>query len=53
MALHLIADDLESHAWYTELARETVADAEAFAGRWAAFEEYVSALREDAADADD
>jgi hypothetical protein len=41
MALHLIAEDLSNHAWYEELFVRTIADVEAFAARWAAFEEIV------------
>jgi len=44
MALHLIADDLENHAWYEELFVRTVADVEAFAARWAEFEQLVAAV---------
>jgi hypothetical protein len=44
MTLHLIAEDLERHDWYERLVRETVADVEAFAARWAAFEKFVEAL---------
>ena len=43
MRLHLIADDLDAHAWYEELVARTIASAETFAGRWAAFEELVAA----------
>jgi hypothetical protein len=43
MELHRIGDDLSEHAWYEELFVRTIADAEAFAARWAAFEEYVTA----------
>lgn len=42
-ALHRLADDLEQHEWYVRLVDETVAQVEAFAGRWAAFEELVAA----------
>lgn len=42
MTLHLIADDLRDHAWYERLFVETIADAEAYAARWAAFEELVA-----------
>ena len=41
MTLHRIADDLRNHAWYEELFVRTIAEAEAFAARWAAFEEDV------------
>jgi len=40
--LHLIADDLRAHAWYESLFVETIGDVEAFAGRWAAFEDLVA-----------
>jgi hypothetical protein len=43
MALHYIAEDLENHAWYEELFVRTIEDVEAFAARWAAFEEHVAA----------
>lgn len=46
MELLRIADDLEEHVWYGELVDGTVADVEAFAARWAAFEELVGSLRE-------
>jgi len=50
MTLHLIAEDLENHAWYQQLFVRTIADVEAFTGRWAAFEELVYATeREDEA----
>ncbi len=42
MTLHRIADDLEEHVWYERLVLETIVDVEAFAGRWAAFEEFVA-----------
>jgi hypothetical protein len=42
MTLHLIADDLRDHSWYERLFVETIADAEAYAARWAAFEELVA-----------
>ena len=49
MTLHLIADDLRDHSWYERLFVDTIADAEAYAARWAAFEELVaSAPREEA-----
>jgi hypothetical protein len=44
MTLHLIAEDLENHAWYEELFVRTIADAEAYAARWAALEEAVEAV---------
>jgi hypothetical protein len=43
--LHRIADDLEEHVWYEQLVRETVRDAQAYAARWAAFEEFVAARK--------
>jgi hypothetical protein len=51
MTLHLIAEDLENHAWYEQLFVETIADVEAYVARWAAFEELVGAVESDAADA--
>ena len=42
MPLHLIEDDLRDHAWYEQLFVRTIADVEAFAARWAAFEEIVA-----------
>jgi len=44
MPLHRIEDDLRDHAWYEELFVRTIAEVEAFAGRWAAFEEAVGAV---------
>lgn len=44
MTLHRIEDDLRDHSWYETLFVQTIADAEAFAARWAAFEELVAAL---------
>jgi hypothetical protein len=44
VTLHLIADDLSDHAWYEELFVRTIADVEAFAARWAAFEEAATAF---------
>jgi hypothetical protein len=52
MGLHLIAEDLEQHAWYTELVDETVSSVEAFASRWAAFEESVAAFQAPASERD-
>lgn len=46
MGLHLIADDLEDHVWYRQLVARTIEDVEAFASRWAVFEELVAALGE-------
>ena len=48
--LHLIADDLENHAWYEELFVATIADVEAYAARWAAFEKLVASVDEEARD---
>jgi hypothetical protein len=45
MTLHLIADDLRDHAWYEQLFVQTIADAEDYAARWAAFEEVVAAIQ--------
>jgi hypothetical protein len=42
VTLHLIEDDLRDHAWYEQLFVQTIADVEAFAARWAAFEELVA-----------
>lgn len=50
--LHRIADDLEQHEWYVRLVDETVAQVEAFAGRWAVFEQLVAAYG-DPRDADE
>ena len=47
MELHRIEDDLRSHAWYERLFVATIADVEAFAARWAAFEEAVESVRPD------
>ena len=49
MALHLIADDLRDHNWYEQLFVQTIADVEAFAGRWAAFEELVFSVEQEPA----
>ncbi len=38
MELHRIEDDLRNHSWYEELFVSTIAEVEAFADRWAAFE---------------
>jgi hypothetical protein len=46
MTLHRIEDDLHDHAWYEQLFVRTIADAEAYAARWAAFEEAVAAFDE-------
>jgi hypothetical protein len=50
MTLHLIAEDLEKHAWYEALFVQTIADVEAFAARWAAFEAVVAATDAETAD---
>jgi hypothetical protein len=42
VTLHLIAEDLRDHAWYEQLFVATIADAEAYAARWAEFEELVA-----------
>jgi hypothetical protein len=47
MPLHRIAADLDEHTWYAELVERTLADVEAFAARWAAFEELVGATEPD------
>jgi hypothetical protein len=47
MTLHLIADDLRDHAWYEQLFVQTIADAEAYAARWAAFEQLVASAGEE------
>jgi hypothetical protein len=44
VTLHRIADDLLDHSWYEELFVRTIADAEAYVARWAAFETAVEAL---------
>jgi hypothetical protein len=43
VALHLIADDLHDHGWYERLVAGTIAEVEAYAARWAAFEEHLAA----------
>ena len=53
MTLHQIAADLDEHAWYTELVDRVLADVEAFATRWAAFEELAAAAGDAAPDADE
>ena len=42
--LHRIQEDLEQHAWYSDLVLWTVSGAEAFAARWATFEQAVAEL---------
>jgi len=44
MELHRIEDDLRNHSWYEELFVRTIAEVEAFAARWAAFEAAVDAV---------
>jgi hypothetical protein len=44
--LHRIQDDLRDHSWYEELFVSTIAEVEAFAARWAAFEEAVASLED-------
>jgi hypothetical protein len=41
VTIHRIQDDLLDHAWYEQLFVETIAEIEAFAARWAAFEDAV------------
>jgi len=36
--LHRIEDDLREHAWYEQLFVGTIADVEAYVGRWVAFQ---------------
>jgi len=50
MALHLIADDLRDHSWYEQLFVQAIADVEAYAARWAAFDEIVAAVEPETAD---
>ena len=45
--LHRIEDDLRDHAWYEQLFVGTIADVEAYVGRWAAFEAAVESLADD------
>jgi hypothetical protein len=52
VTLHRIADDLLNHAWYEELFVRTITAAEAYAARWAAFEEAVASLDEAGAPAE-
>jgi hypothetical protein len=49
MTLHLIGADLDGHTWYEQLAARLVSEVEAFAGRRAAFEAFLSADGERAA----
>ena len=50
MPLHLIADDLRDHSWYEQLFVQAIADVEAYAARWAAFDEIVGAVEPETAD---
>jgi hypothetical protein len=50
VTLHLIAEDLENHAWYERLFVRTIADVETYAARWAEFDELVAALDDERAD---
>jgi hypothetical protein len=45
--MYSIADDLEDHAWYRDLAAELIAEVEAFLARWARFEQVVAAYAGD------
>jgi hypothetical protein len=40
--LHRIEDDLRDHSWYEQLFVGTIAEVEAYVGRWAAFEQAVA-----------
>ena len=42
--LHRIEDDLRDHAWYEQLFVGTIADVDAYVGRWTAFEEAVASF---------
>jgi hypothetical protein len=53
MTLHRIAADLDEHAWYAELVEGVIADVEAFAARWAEFEELVAASGDSAPEPDE
>ena len=44
MTLHRIEDDLRDHSWYEQLFVRTIADVEAYAARWAAFEAAVAGV---------
>jgi hypothetical protein len=46
VTIHHIADDLNDHSWYEELFVRTIADVEAYAARWAAFEQAVATIEE-------
>jgi hypothetical protein len=46
MTLHRIEDDLRDHSWYEQLFVRTIAEVEAFTGRWAAFEQAVASLED-------
>jgi hypothetical protein len=39
--LHRIEDDLRDHSWYEQLFVGTIAEVDAYLGRWAAFEQAV------------
>ncbi|MGZ4354289.1 MAG: hypothetical protein ACXVZ4_12155 [Gaiellaceae bacterium] len=52
MTLHLIADDLRDHSWYEQLFVQTIADAEAYAARWAEFEQRLAPAADEARTAD-
>jgi hypothetical protein len=47
VTLHRIEDDLRNHAWYEALFVGTIADVEAYAARWAAFEAAVDEVEAD------
>jgi hypothetical protein len=36
-----IAADLEEHAWYVEVVRQTIAELEAYLACWAGFADYL------------
>jgi hypothetical protein len=44
--LHRIEDDLRDHSWYEQLFVGTIADVEAYAARWAAFEQAIAVFDE-------
>jgi hypothetical protein len=48
MTLHRIEDDLRNHSWYEELFVSTIAEVEAYVGRWVAFEAAVAAVEDQA-----
>jgi hypothetical protein len=45
--MYSIADDLDDHAWYRDLAAELLAEVEAFLARWARFEQVVGEFAND------